>query len=224
MVTQKERVSASIVILQQMVSPCGFIAVLPPIFRMVTLFRMVAFIPAHRSEAYALTKKDARRETALFQTLVVHHITSTFAMEQLHGRARLAHKYIYLTISRFQTHFPDLSIHTIHSIAHISRMLRHNYTVVLIQIEHNFFLRTKVNSLDEMEKAACFGWLRYDGYSAFLHLIIYVPTKRASVTVVTKTLREKGRLPTLPHCIAVPSAQMGLTSLFGMGRGGTPPQ
>ena len=156
MVTQKERVSASIVILQQMVSPCGFIAVLPPIFRMVTLFRMVAFIPAHRSEAYALTKKDARRETALLQTLVVHHITSTFAMEQLHGRARLAHKYIYLTISRFQTHFPDLSIHTIHSIAHISRMLRHNYTVVLIQIEHNFFLRDKGKQYERNGKGGLF--------------------------------------------------------------------
>ena len=36
-------------------------------------------------------------------------------------------------------------------------------------------------------------------------------------------LDEKRRLPTLPHCIAVPSAQAGLTSLFGMGRGGTPP-
>ena len=35
---------------------------------------------------------------------------------------------------------------------------------------------------------------------------------------------KKGQLPTLPHCIAVPSAQAGLTSLFGMGRGGTPPQ
>ena len=64
-------------------------------------------------------------------------------MEQLHGRARLAHKYIHVTITRFQTHFPDLSTHTIHSHAHISRMLRHNYTVVLIQIEHNCFLRDK---------------------------------------------------------------------------------
>ena len=35
---------------------------------------------------------------------------------------------------------------------------------------------------------------------------------------------KRGRLPTLPHCIAVPSAQAGLTSLFGMGRGGTPPR
>ena len=60
MVSQKERVSASFVILQQMVSPCGLIAVLPPIFRMVTLFRMVTFIPAHRSEVYALMKKYAR--------------------------------------------------------------------------------------------------------------------------------------------------------------------
>jgi len=32
----------------------------------------------------------------------------------------------------------------------------------------------------------------------------------------------KWRLPTLPHFTAVPSALMGLTSLFGMGRGGTP--
>ena len=30
------------------------------------------------------------------------------------------------------------------------------------------------------------------------------------------------RLPTLPHVTAVPSALVGLTSLFGMGRGGTP--
>ena len=34
----------------------------------------------------------------------------------------------------------------------------------------------------------------------------------------------KRQLPTLPHFCAVPSAQAGLTSLFGMGRGGTPPQ
>ena len=170
MVSQKERVSASFVILQQMVSPCGLIAVLPPIFRMVTLFRMVAFIPAHRSKAYALTKKYATMETALLQTFVVHHITSTFPMEQLHARARLAHKYIHLTISQFQTHFQDLSIHTIHSHAHISRMLRHNYMVVLIQIEHNFLLGTKVNSKNEIEKAACLGWLhsslpKYDTYT-----------------------------------------------------------
>ena len=33
----------------------------------------------------------------------------------------------------------------------------------------------------------------------------------------------KGRLPTLPQLNAVPSAQMSLTSLFGMGRGGTSP-
>ena len=33
---------------------------------------------------------------------------------------------------------------------------------------------------------------------------------------------ERRRRPTLPHCGAVPSARPGLTSLFGMGRGGTP--
>ena len=50
-------------------------------------------------------------------------------------------------------------------------------------------------------------------------------TKVAPLTCVKgATKKENGRPPTLPHCIAVPSAQAGLTSLFGMGRGGTPPQ
>ena len=84
-------------------------------------------IPAHRPEAYALTKKYARMETALLQTFVVHHIPSTFPMEQLHCRARLSHKYIHVTLSRLQIHLPDLPTHTIHAHAHISRMLRHNY-------------------------------------------------------------------------------------------------
>ena len=35
---------------------------------------------------------------------------------------------------------------------------------------------------------------------------------------------EKRQLPTLPTGGSVPSAQAGLTSLFGMGRGGSPPQ
>ena len=35
-------------------------------------------------------------------------------------------------------------------------------------------------------------------------------------------LSESWRLPTLPLGIAVPSALTGLTSLFGMGRGGSP--
>ena len=64
-------------------------------------------------------------------------------MEQLHGRARLAHKYVHITITRIQPHFPNLSTHTIHTHTHISRMLRDNYTAALIQIEHNRFLRTK---------------------------------------------------------------------------------
>ena len=44
------------------------------------------------------------------------------------------------------------------------------------------------------------------------------------ISVLRAFVCKRRRLPTLPHCIAVPSAQVGLTSLFGMGRGGTPPQ
>ena len=51
--------------------------------------------------------------------------------------------------------------------------------------------------------------------------------KKQKASEIFRNLRlfiERRRRPTLPHCIAVPSAQVGLTSLFGMGRGGTPPQ
>ncbi len=48
-------------------------------------------------------------------------------------------------------------------------------------------------------------------------------TTKAFQSFLQKAFFKKRRLPTLPHFIAVPSAQAGLTSLFGMGRGGTPP-
>ena len=51
--------------------------------------------------------------------------------------------------------------------------------------------------------------------------------KNKKASEIFRNLRlftERRRRPTLPQCIAVPSAQVGITSLFGMGRGGTPPQ
>ena len=50
-------------------------------------------------------------------------------------------------------------------------------------------------------------------------------TKKSPLQKILKgdSLCKRRQLPTLPHCIAVPSAMTGLTSLFGMGRGGTPP-
>ena len=60
-----------------------------------------------------------------------------------------------------------------------------------------------------------------DGY---IYLIKKKQKKESLLLYLQQGLTEKGRSPTLPHCIAVPSAQTGLTSLFGMGRGGTPTQ
>ena len=51
-----------------------------------------------------------------------------------------------------------------------------------------------------------------------------IEQKKAPITISSRGFNEKRQLPTLPHCIAVPSAQLGLTSLFEMGRGGTPTQ
>ena len=72
------------------------------------------------------------------------------------GLFRMVTKYIHITISRFQTHFPDLTTHAIHSHAYISRMLRHNNTVVLIQIEHNCFLRDKGKQYQRNGKGGLF--------------------------------------------------------------------
>ena len=48
------------------------------------------------------------------------------------------------------------------------------------------------------------------------------PDRQTQKKVRPCDLTLKRRLPTLPQLNAVPSALMGLTSLFGMGRGGTP--
>ena len=60
--------------------------------------------------------------------------------------------------------------------------------------------------------------------AAIFHIAQNKQLKSVHLIAQMNALFEKRRLPTLPHCIAVPSAQVGLTSLFGMGRGGTPPQ
>ena len=78
-----------------------------------------------------------------------------------------------------------------------------------------------------------FGWLLSDGY----YPPIYSSKRSESLRAASQrgkeesllaivaggflTLIKRGRLPTLP-LDAVPSAWTGLTSLFGMGRGGTP--
>ena len=48
--------------------------------------------------------------------------------------------------------------------------------------------------------------------------------RRKPCGLTAELQNKRRRPPTLPHCGAVPSAQPGLTSLFGMGRGGTPAQ
>ena len=60
-------------------------------------------------------------------------------------------------------------------------------------------------------------------YNRYATLRAYGDKKASRTDTVREALLQRRRLPTLPHCIAVPSAQVGLTSLFGMGRGGTPP-
>ena len=51
---------------------------------------------------------------------------------------------------------------------------------------------------------------------------IYIGIKKEkTLSLTTKSLLQNWQLPTLP-LYAVPSARLGLTSLFGMGRGGSP--
>ena len=56
----------------------------------------------------------------------------------------------------------------------------------------------------------------------FLHSRnVYKRRKPDDISIIG--LSEKRQLPTLPLGVAVPSALVSLTSLFGMGRGGSSP-
>ena len=46
--------------------------------------------------------------------------------------------YIDISVGRIEPYNPDLTTQTINTHAHIRRMLRHHYPVILIQIEHSF--------------------------------------------------------------------------------------
>ena len=60
--------------------------------------------------------------------------------------------------------------------------------------------------------------VRTTGVAGVTQTLLY---KKESGQFLVRTLEER-RLPTLPPGVAVPSALAGLTSLFGMGRGGSP--
>ena len=109
--------------------------------------------------------------------------------------------------------------------------------------------RAKVQRTLHLQNTSYLGWLRKNVYGS-LHEVLstvfptsgkshQMPTirpcrakydlvgrknNRSPGSLLSRGFAERWRPPTLPHCIAVPSAQAGLTSLFGMGRGGTPPQ
>ncbi len=60
-------------------------------------------------------------------------------MQQLHYPAALSHEDIDITACGFQASHADLVAHAVHSYAHVARMLRHHYTIVLVQINHVVF-------------------------------------------------------------------------------------
>ena len=69
-------------------------------------------------------------------------------MKQLHCCAAFAYEDIYITTAGIQPYFSYVATHSIHSKTYVYWVLRHNYTVVLIQTKHCFsFLRTKVYNI-----------------------------------------------------------------------------
>ena len=121
------------------------------------------------------------------------------------------------------------------SVSHRKFLLSHkpSKAIVFILIKHGVF-DCKVHKQKRHVKGGsfrmvAFGWLL--SYDLFIKneckLVRCKPerVKEESLLAISAggflTLIKRGRLPTLP-LDAVPSAWTGLTSLFGMGRGGTP--
>ena len=121
------------------------------------------------------------------------------------------------------------------SVSHRKFLLSHkpSKAIVFILIKHGVF-DCKVHKQKRHVKGGSFrmvtfGWLL--SYDLFIKneckLTRRKPERRKEESLLTisaggfLTLIKRGRLPTLP-LDAVPSAWTGLTSLFGMGRGGTP--
>ena len=97
------------------------------------------FRPSHATEPNALTQENARMEPALFESFVVHYISAILPMQDFHNFAGTADKNINVAVRGIKADHPYLTTQTVHTHAHISRMLRHDNTVAFIQIKHSVF-------------------------------------------------------------------------------------
>ena len=94
--------------------------------------------------------KQTGREPACLKPLIIHYISSTLSVEELHDLTCLAYKNIDLPVSRVAPGLPNLAAHCVDSYTHIGRSIGNEKLIVLVEIKHkavNFRQRSKIYSL-----------------------------------------------------------------------------
>ena len=94
--------------------------------------------------------KQTGREPACLKTLIIHYISSTLPVEELHDLACLAYKNIDLPVSGVAPGLPNLAAHCVDSYTHVGRSIGNEKLIVLVEIKHkavNFRQRSKIYSL-----------------------------------------------------------------------------
>ena len=94
--------------------------------------------------------KQTGREPACLKPLIIHYLSSTLPVEELHDLACLAYKNIDLPVSRVARGLPNLAEHRVDSYTHIGRSSGKEKLIVLDEIKHkavNFLQRSEIYSL-----------------------------------------------------------------------------
>ena len=111
------------------------------------------FVPTDPAKSGMFPRdKQPGRELARLKPLVIHHIASSFPMQQFHDFTRLADKDIDHAVGRIASGLPDLATHGVDTNPHVCGSVGEEELVVFIEIEHNavnFRQRSEVYSLWE---------------------------------------------------------------------------
>ena len=108
-------------------------------------------VPSYLTESYMLVwGKQTGRKPACLKPLIIHYISSTLPVEELHDLTCLAYKNIDLPVSRVAPGLPNLAAHYVDSYTHVGRSIGNEKLIVLVEIKHkavNFRQRSEIYSL-----------------------------------------------------------------------------
>lgn len=96
-------------------------------------------VPSHGTESVG-TYKGFVGEAAGLKALVVHHIPTSFPMQQFHRLSGAAHECVDAAIGRSKPLFINMTAHTVDAQPHVDWRVKQQNLIAFVLTKHNYTL------------------------------------------------------------------------------------